>query len=551
MRKNWCKRAAACGLSAALTLASAGAFSDVAPPYWGYDAITALAGDGAFSDFAPDSGAFLPEQAMTRGEFITALNKACAGGRQGTLATADAESVPEALRPYLGGAQELGILAGSLEADGKAYALANDPVSRQDAAVLVGRLLGVSGDPELSYTDAGAVSGYAKPYVGALTARGLLRGQPDGSFAPHSPITRAESASLLFRAAQQQIITAGEIRTATQPGALGYRDGPAGEALISEPTGLAADGGAVYILDSGNNLVRRLQNGAVGTAAGMVIGRDAAGYALGQYRDGAAGSALFDSPAFCAVDAGGTLYLSDAGNHAIRAVRNGTVYTYCGDGKAGYQDGAAKTARFNTPGGIALGEDGSLYVADTLNHCIRKIAKDQTVTLFAGAPGQSGLRDGAAADARFCEPAGIAVGADGAVYVADAGNHRIRKIAGGQVSMVAGGGETAPGEDGYLPAGYRDGTGADARFCFPQGLCMLADDILLVADAGNHCVRAVLPDGAVVTLIGTGESGYADGPARQAQLNLPSDLCYANGTLYIADTLNGAIRTAALTLPDS
>ncbi|MDY3617637.1 S-layer homology domain-containing protein [Agathobaculum sp.] len=551
MKKNWCKRAAACGLSAAMLMTGAGAFSDISPSYWGYDAITSLAEQGAFSDFAPGDGAFSPEQAMTRGEFITALNKACAGGKQGALTTADAESVPAALRPYLGGAQGLGILTGSLEADGKTYAFANAPVSRQDAAVLVGRLLDVSGDAELSYTDAAAVSGYAKPYIGALTTRGLLRGQPDGSFAPLASITRAESASLLFRAAQQQRVSAGEVRTATLPGALGYHDGPAGEALISEPTGLASSGGAVYILDSGNNLVRKLQSGAVSTAAGMVIGRDAAGYALGKLRDGSAKTALFDKPAFCTADADGTLYLSEAGNHVIRTVSNGRVYTYCGSGEAGYQNGAAKTARFNTPGGVALGEDGSLYVADTLNHCVRQIAADQTVTLFAGTPEQPGYQDGAVADARFCEPSGIAVGSDGAVYVADAGNHRIRRIKDGNVTTIAGGGDETPDEDGYLPAGYRDGKGADARFRFPQGLRLLEDGTLLVADAGNHCVRAVLPDGMVITLIGTGEAGYSDGPARRSQLNLPTDLCVVNGTLYIADTLNGAIRTAALTLPDS
>lgn len=544
------KRVFACGLATALTLTGAAAFTDVDASYWGYDAITTLAEQGAFSDFAPQHGAFLPRSAIRRGEFVTALVKTLADGRQDALTMTDADDVPAALRPYLGGAQALGIFQGSLQPDGKVYALADSPVTRQDAAVLLGRLLEVSSDASLSYTDAGSAAPYAKPYIAALTQRGLLEGLPDGTFAPRSPITRAESAALLARAAANSAVQAGAVTTVTQPGALAYRDGAAAQALFSEPGGLAADAsGALYIMDTGNSLVRTLSSGTVSTAAGAIAGRDAHGYAIGLYKDGGASGARFNKPTFCTV-VGGKLLISDTGNHVIRALQNGTVYTFCGTGRAGYQDGKADDCAFHTPGGIAAGADGSLYVADTMNHCIRKIAPDRSVTTLAGTPEQAGYADGEAGAARFCEPAGIAVGADGVVYVADAGNQRIRKIENGKVTTLAGGGSTAADADGYLPGGYRNGSAKTAQFHFPQGLCMMDAGVLLVADAGNHAVRAVTTDGAVTTLAGTGEAGCVDGAALTAQFNLPTDLCAVGNTLYIADSLNGCIRKAALTLPN-
>jgi DNA-binding beta-propeller fold protein YncE len=157
------------------------------------------------------------------------------------------------------------------------------------------------------------------------------------------------------------------------------------------------------------------------------------------------------------------------------------------------------------------------------------------VTTLAGA-GVRGYADGPAAQARFAEPEGVAVDAAGNVYVADGGNHRIRKITpGGEVTTVAG-----------ATFGFRDGPAEAARFNTPRGLAVDAAGSILVADAGNHRVRRITPDGAVTTVAGSGEKGYDNGPGRQARFNEPFGVAVdAAGNIYVADLNNYRIRKVA------
>jgi sugar lactone lactonase YvrE len=159
-----------------------------------------------------------------------------------------------------------------------------------------------------------------------------------------------------------------------------------------------------------------------------LAGRPGAGYAAG-YADGLAAEAKFNSPRSVAVDGVGKVYVADTGNHCIRLISpDGQVSTLAGANEPGYVDGQGSEARFNFPSGIAVDADGNLYVADTANHSIRKIMPDGEVTTLAG-NGEPGNVDGPGADARFRAPEGIAIDGKGNVYVADTGNHRVRKIA--------------------------------------------------------------------------------------------------------------------------
>ncbi|MGH8086888.1 MAG: gluconolaconase, partial [Stenotrophomonas sp.] len=220
-----------------------------------------------------------------------------------------------------------------------------------------------------------------------------------------------------------------------------------------------------------------------------------AGDGVGGLRDGAGTQARFADPYGLAVDAHGVLYVADAGdNNRIRRVYpDGRVDTLAGQGE-GWRDGPALQAQFNTPSAITIDAAGNVFVADTGNHVIRRIGADGNVSTIAG-DGTAGYVDGPAAQARFNGPMGVAVDAGGRVFVADTWNDRIRVIEpDGQVRTLAGG--DAPGNV--------DGAGVGARFDTPVALVLDAHGNLLIADLFNSAVRRLAPNGTVDTLLGNG-----------------------------------------------
>jgi hypothetical protein len=217
------------------------------------------------------------------------------------------------------------------------------------------------------------------------------------------------------------------------------------------------------------------------------------------------------------------------------AVAVGNVTTLAGNGAVGAGDNTnGLLASFTNAAGIATDTTGSIFLADQGNHRIRKITAGGTVTTYAGT--SSGFLDGPAATARFASPAGVAVDAAGTVYVADRNNNRIRKIStAGVVSTLAGTGATSA----------VDGPGATATFNNPQDVAVDAAGNVFVAEAGNR-IRKVTAAGVVSTVAGNGVAGFADGPAATARFNLPYGIDVdAAGVLYVADTTNRRIRTIA------
>jgi sugar lactone lactonase YvrE len=244
-------------------------------------------------------------------------------------------------------------------------------------------------------------------------------------------------------------------------------------------------------------------------------------------RDGPALQARFADPYGLAVAADGTRYIADAGdNNRIRRIAaDGTVGTLAG-GVEGFADGLGNAAAFHTPSGLALDAAGNLYVADTGNHAIRKITPQGAVTKLAGT-GEAGYRDGAGTQAQFNGPVGVAVDASGRVYVADTYNDRIRAIApDGQVSTLAG---------GERP-GYQDGFGSVARFDTPTALAVDAQGEIWIADTRNDAIRRLSRSGEVSTL------SLAPPGDGQPVLRRPLSLAVSNdGMLYVGEMARGRV----------
>ena len=268
---------------------------------------------------------------------------------------------------------------------------------------------------------------------------------------------------------------------------------------------------------------------AVTTLAGQALVSGAA--------NGNGTNALFSDPAAIIPDTNGNFFVADSQNHAIRKITtNGVVTTFVGQlGIFGSLNGTGTNARFNTPSGLAFDGSGNLFVADTGNSMIRKISPAGAVSTFAGIAGSSGFADGAAGGAQFDSPLGIAVATNGDVFVADSGNHCIRRISGGMVSTFAGSPQIW---------GSADGTGTNAQFNGPVGLVFDARGNLFVSDANNDTIRKVTTNGVVTTFTGAaGVDGTADGSLNVARFRSPAELAFdKKGNLFVADSFNQTVR---------
>lgn len=329
--------------------------------------------------------------------------------------------------------------------------------------------------------------------------------------------------------------------------------GPSGPALLQSradvphpvrlvsPNGLALDAqGTLYISDIGTHqVVKRARDGRLTVVAGTGVG--------GFNGDGgpAARAQLF-APHDLAFDADGNLLVADSFNHRIRRIdRRGVITTVAGAGASAYRGdgGAAAAALLNGPQDVAVDRHGGLLIADTYNNVVRRIDRAGIITTFAGSePGLAG-DGGPATKAQINMPTAVAVAPDGTVYISDAGNSRIRRVAlDGSIQTIAGSGLGS----GLGGAGFAgDGGPADKSKAFSaMGLFCDASGTLYISDSGNNRVRAVR-SGVIDTLAGSGQAGFGGdgGKAVAAFLNTPQKIVVgAAGRLFIADRANGRVR---------
>jgi cysteine-rich repeat protein len=336
---------------------------------------------------------------------------------------------------------------------------------------------------------------------------------------------------------------AGNISTIAGDGNLGYTgDGaPAIFAELQDPGDVAVDGlGRVAIADTDNNVVREIAvDGSISTVAGT---------GTPGYRGDAAAAiaAELASPAGVAIDAAGRILIADTANSVVRRIESdGTISTIAGNGSIAYggDNGPATEAALAFPIGVAVDASGDVFLADAFNQRVRRVDTAGTITTVAGT-GTSGFAGdgGPGSGAELASPWGLAIDAQGALWIADMTNQRLRELAtDGTISTIAG--------NGTLGVGGEGGVATGAQLSNPFGVAVDATGRIVIADNFHQRIRRVELDGTIHTIAGTGLQGYSgDGAAAtDAELNGPDGVAIdAMGRIYIADTYNHAIRRVDL-----
>jgi sugar lactone lactonase YvrE len=333
----------------------------------------------------------------------------------------------------------------------------------------------------------------------------------------------------------RKVLPDGSIVTVGGTGKSGYSgdNGPAIGAQLREPAGIAVDNdGNVYVADQLNSSIRKiLPSGVIITVAG----NGTPGYS----GDGGPGSnAQLLSPEAVAVDKNGNIYIADAGNGLRKVSPDGSISTVVGNGTLSYSgdNGAAVRAQLSDPVALAVGDDGSLYIADAGNARVRVVSPAGMITTFAGGEAQNA--DGGVVSRASIAPEALALDAAGNLYVGDSGSNRIRRVArNGVITTVAGNGTFGSSGDHGIATAAKIGT--------VTGIAVDRKGNLYLSDATSDRIRKVSSKGIITTVGGNGKFGYSgDGrPALKATLNSPAGLAVDRvGNLYLADSSNHRVR---------
>lgn len=310
--------------------------------------------------------------------------------------------------------------------------------------------------------------------------------------------------------------------------------GPATAAQLSTPSGVVLDNaGNVFVVDTAANRVRKVvTSGTISTVAGTGV----PGFAGD---GGPAIAAKLKAPTGLAMSASGVLYVADTGNNRVRRVAaDGAISTIAGTGAVGYTGdaGPATAAKLSGPTGLALDPAGDLFIADTGNDVVREVFADGTIVTFAGT-GKRGFsgNTGPATKAKLSLPVGLTMSGQ-AVLISDTGNNQVREVSGGTITAFAGTGAGGFSGDG--------GQATAAQLSGPVGVDADPLGNVFVVDAGNRRIRQVTASGLISTFAGTGAAGFSGdgGPAELAMIQALGGISVSPNDVFFADTLNHRVR---------
>lgn len=373
------------------------------------------------------------------------------------------------------------------------------------------------------YRDGGAVAGG--------TTATLLVTNPTVNTTFHVVVSGSNGGAVTSNMVTLTAEPAYAVSTLAGTASAGSFEGTGNAARFSFPVGIASDAsGNLYIADQNIHSIRKVTPaGVVSTFAGL-SGSSGSTNATGT-------AARFNSPRAIAIDGSGNLYVTEGNAHTIRKITPGAVVTTVAGtaNSSGNTDGTGAAVRFNTPRGIVVDSSGIIYVADSGNHTIRKIATDGTVTTLAGSAGLTGSTDNTGALARFNTPLGLALDGSGNILVADSNNHTIRQVTpAGVVTTLAGSGVN----------GTTDGTGTAAQFSSPTAIVVDPSGYFFVTESGGQRIRQIAPGAIVTGFAGQGFSpGWADGTGTAARFSGPQGIARSpGGNLYVSDSSNNTVR---------
>jgi uncharacterized protein (TIGR03437 family) len=380
----------------------------------------------------------------------------------------------------------------------------------------------------------------------------------DGGPAPNAQLAGAlavavDAAGNLFIADTnnhriRRVSTSGVITTVAGNGVNGYLGdgGPAVSAWLANPTGVAVDGsGNIYFADTTYNLIPAMNNRVRMVSPNGIISTVAGNGTFGASGDGGpAIGAQLANPAGIAIDAAGNLYVADTQDNRVRKVSaNGIISTVAGNGTIGFSgdNGPAVGAQLSYPNAVAVDGSGNLFIADAVNNRIRKVAPNGIITTVAGSVRCCGSAGdgGPATAASLVFPTGVAVDSSGSFFIADSQSGIVRKVsADGIIATLAGSGTSAPSGD--------DGPALNAQLSAPNAVAADGEGNVYVADYNNNRVRRISKAGVISTVAGNGTAGSFSGDgglATGAAIWGPDAVAVdGSGNLFIADNINRRIR---------
>ncbi len=450
--------------------------------------------EGVINTDVPSINEEKMDAAITRQEFICLLTSALFGAqppRDEMLTFEDFSAVTRELTGYIGAAYDNQIITGA-EDQGKLYVMPNAPITREEAVTIIGRALELSVNLPNEFADSEAIEEYAANYVVGCEKTAIISGYDDGEFKPKNNVTWAESLRMVSTALSGGYVRPNTPQVVAGNSTKGAYDGLSELAAFNAPHGVYVNGGTIYIADTDNNLIRKVSNGKTSVFAGKIIGYDRYSDAINVFYNSDALKSLFARPV-AILYARDSYFILDRDNHAIRRIVDGEVTTYAGTGREGKRDGAKSTASFRSPQGFCADEKGNLYVADTGNDAVRMVKVSGVSTV-----------------AKINSPSGIAY-RDGILYVTSSTDNKIYKIVDEEVIAIAGADTGLYDDDGNMVGDFRDGAADAAYFSNPTGIAVAADGTIYVADTGNSLIRKI-KDGVVGTVSGFGKSEYFVAP---------------------------------------